>query len=266
MGEKELSEWIKEMRQEGHSNNEFRQAMLKTGYSPQSVEKVLKLEGVEEPPRRYFETKRNFLFPVIITIFLLFIIVFSTPLIMKRFGKTSELKVVVPEITTNSDLDGLFFNSLDSTFWHGCNVSMEDSLINLVHIKKDGSEYQISCEYGDSYQDAHLIDMSPDTNVYMGQVRECNVEAAKEIDDVINSGIYDCKIPLDSYKTLPTLNLTDYYLLTLACNFGIVTQEYIDMLQTRETCNKNLKAMMGKRKCIGHVVVIIDSTTSSIFY
>ena len=50
--EKDILNWIQERRQEGHSDDSIKQAMLKTGYPPKSIEEALKKGAVEKKEQK----------------------------------------------------------------------------------------------------------------------------------------------------------------------------------------------------------------------
>jgi hypothetical protein len=97
---------------------------------------------------------------------------------------------------TESELDSvlkMFVDSHDSNIIEVYGDSFKrEFLINLVHIKKEGSEYKISCKFGPYYKTANLYKLFPDELVSMGQIRECNIETAKGIDKAVYSSEMDC--------------------------------------------------------------------------
>ena len=259
----EIREWIRARRQEGHSDESIKQSMINGGYSTKFIEETLKRSDIKESIKYQKKNSRKILIPLIIAVFLVLIVVISISLLIK--------KPEVPKITSDSNLDRLIFDSVASSFEESslanCNVAIEDSLINLVHIRKNGSEYQISCEYGDLYQ--NVSHLSPETNVYLGHIRKCDVETAREIDQIINSGVFECRVPLFSYQFVAPLNLTDYYLFTLVCRLTYVTQEYIDNIKnftfaTNVSCKTDTKPLIGKTISERYFVGIIDTNTNSV--
>jgi len=97
-----------------------------------------------------------------------------------------------------------------------CPISKEQSLVNLVHIKKNGDNYEIECWFGPSY---NLLNYTPRSDsmaaVYGGWVKEkrCDQEVARVIDKAVRE-VYKCNFPI--YTPL-TAEVNDYYAFFVVC-------------------------------------------------
>ncbi|UZE93289.1 MAG: hypothetical protein IB617_00340 [Candidatus Nealsonbacteria bacterium] len=114
----------------------------------------------------------------------------------------------------------------------------EKSLINLVHIVKEGSDYEISCQFGSAYETVNLHRFFPEGLVTLGQIKNCDVETAKAIDQAITSNDIQCLVPLDS--DMSGFRKNDYYLITLLLEQREITQELIDTYDKEGECAKPL--------------------------
>lgn len=168
----------------------------------------------------------------------------------------------IPQFTGDERIDKIFFDSAqDLTELYGSLELNEDSLINLVHIVKKDSDYEISCQFGPSYETANLYKLFPEELVSMGQIRECNVETARAIDGAVHSSEMDCRVFLDRHDIPP---LTDYYLLTLAIGEREITPEWIVFNQGIK-CLEPFKNFEGET--VGKfVTMIIDLNENVIYY
>lgn len=168
----------------------------------------------------------------------------------------------IPRFTGDERIDKIFFDSAqDITELYGSSELNEDSLINLVHIIKKDSDYEISCQFGPSYETANLYKLFPEEPVSMGQIRECNVETARAIDEAVHSSEMDCRVFLDRHDISP---LTDYYLLTLAVGEREITPDWIAF-------NQEIKCLEPFKDFVGETVdkfitMIIDLNENVIYY
>lgn len=124
------------------------------------------------------------------------------------------------------------------------------SLINLVHVEKKGIEYKISCRFGPAFETANLYRLFPEESVSMGQIRKCDIETAKAIDDAIRSPGIDCQVFMES--EIPS-SLNDYYFFAVDLGETEVTQEWIDKLTQKWInnekalrCFEPLKTLLGE--------------------
>ena len=140
-----------------------------------------------------------------------------------------EKESVISEEEINRVLD-LIRENLDEDFLmtYGDFVKKE-SLINLVHIIKKDSGYEISCFLGSSYENANLNKLFPDKLVSMGQIKECNVETAKLIDEAVKSEEMEC----DVFTSHISQGLDDYYFFAIKIEDREVTQEWINKLNKK---------------------------------
>ncbi|XOA42786.1 MAG: hypothetical protein ACKKMV_01540 [Candidatus Nealsonbacteria bacterium] len=170
-------------------------------------------------------------------------------------------EIKIPRFTGDERIDKIFFDSAqDLTELYGPLELNENSLINLVHIVKKDSDYEISCQFGPSYETANLYELFPEEPVSMGQIRECNVETAIAIDEAIRSSEMDCRVFLESFP----LFLNDYYLLTLAIGEREITPEWI-------VFNQEIKCLEPFKNFVGETVgkfvtMIIDLNENVIYY
>jgi len=171
-------------------------------------------------------------------------------------------EIKIPRFTGDERIDKIFFDSAqDLTELYGPLELNEDSLINLVHIIKKDSDYEISCQFGPSYEVANLNKYFPEELVSMGQIRNCDVETARAIDEAVSSSEMDCRVFLDRYDIPP---LTDYYLLTLAVGEREITPEWIAFNQEIK-CLEPFKDFVGET--VGKfITMIIDINEKVIYY
>jgi len=144
----------------------------------------------------------------------------------------------------------------------------EGSLINLVHIIKEESDYKISCEFGPAYETANLNKFYPEELVSMGQIKGCTIETAEAIDGAIKSlAEVDCRVPITSpYSPHAVLSLLeDYYLVTLKTENNEITQELVNSTQGRK-CFEPLENLLGEDIAIGFIVAIIDIEENRVYY
>jgi hypothetical protein len=146
----------------------------------------------------------------------------------------------------------------------------KDSLINLVHIRKDESGYKINCYFGPSYESAKLIDMFPDQLVSMGQIRECNAETAKLIDESVRSEEVGCTTFMSNIP--PGLN--DYYFFAIKVADREVTQDWIDDLKAKweaqglakaAQCFNPMEGMIGQTMA-KHGTGVVDLNANLVYY
>lgn len=167
----------------------------------------------------------------------------------------------IPQVTDNKRINKILFDHAQDLVRSlpppGLN---EDSLVNLVHIVKKDSDYEISCQFGPSYETANLFKFLPQELVSMGQIKSCDVETARAIDKAINSSEMDCRVFISSEIVPP---LTDYYLLTLALGEREITQEWLDRNQGKK-CPQLLENLKGER--IATLMTAIIDLKENIIY
>src|SRR3989344_948076 len=145
--------------------------------------------------------KKIFGIVIVIGIVLAFIILYSHKPVHVSFSDNfSELR----------NVDFWFLSNWDNS-WK-CDNPANESLVNAAHIKKIGSNYEITCEFGKLYSEIYYQDKN-NSYVYLGYIKNCNEQSAKLIDDAIrngpncifygNSGIQD--------------NMDDYYVFYFGC-------------------------------------------------
>ncbi len=166
------------------------------------------------------------------------------------FLKNSVQGEELPPIT-EAELNGVF-NIIKE---HTAKVLIEDygdflkkdSLINLIHIIKTSSGYKYSCLFGGAYETANLYRLFPEEIVSVGQITQCNAEAAKAIDDAINLSFeknMDCRIFITDLDG-GLRNLTDYYFFNITMEEIEVTQEMVDRTQDNK-CLSPIKNLIGE--------------------
>ncbi len=140
----------------------------------------------------------------------------------------------------------------------------EESLINLVHIVKEGSDYKISCQFGPAYETVNLHRFYPEGLVTLGQVKNCDVETAKAIDRAIISDDVQYLVPL--YYDMSGFRKNDYYLITLLLGQEEITQELIDTYDKEGQYAKGfLENFMGETTSIVFTA-IVDLSENSIYF
>jgi len=171
---------------------------------------------------------------------------------------------IIPQITNDERIDKIIFDHtgrLREVF--GSSVLGEGSLINLVHIIKEESDYRISCQFGPAYESANLNKFYPEEIVSMGQIKDCTVETARIIDEAINSPEKDCRVPMETIGVFSSF--TDYYLVALDIKEHKITQEWIDRAKGKR-CFEPLESLLGENIAVEFIVVIIDLEGNRFFY
>jgi hypothetical protein len=178
----------------------------------------------------------------VISILIIFFVAFYV------FSK-SQMKITFEEKIAESFPDYITFIHPNSI----CGIPREHSLVNVAHIKKNGDQFEISCEYGPlheglDYQNAN----SPD--VYMGLIKKCDENVARLIDVSVRIG-NNCVFPVDN--PIPD-NLTDYYAVYFACKENFVSSSTIAI-------NPCLAEMMNNTPYYSGTIGVID-INKRIFY
>lgn len=182
---------------------------------------------------------------------------------LKYSLKKTSIKII-PEITGEEKIDKIIFDYTGHVRGvHSFYVLDENSLVNLVHIVRKGSYYEISCKFGPSYSSANLDKFYPKEVVSMGQVKNCTLDVARAIDEAIRLVEKDCRVPLEIGPISPSLD--DYYLVTLAIEEQEVTQEWIDRTKEKE-CFEPLKELKGETIALGFLTGIIDLNKNILIY
>jgi len=146
----------------------------------------------------------------------------------------------------------------------------KEYLINLVHITKDDSGYKIECFFGPSYENANLIKIFPEKLVSMGQIKECNLETAKLIDEAVKSEEMEC----DVFTGNIPLTLDDYYFFAIKMKDQEVTQEWIDYYVNEKWSDSGeniLQCFKAMEKLIGETIAkhgtgIVDLDENYLYY
>lgn len=197
---------------------------------------------------------------ILISALLVIIVLFS----VRHLLQIQSPVEIIPQITGDERVDKIIFDNtkiLRETF--GSSALNEDSLINLVHIIKEGSDYRISCQFGPVYESANLNKFYPEEIVSMGQIKDCTTETARIINEAINSPEKDCRVPIDTTGVFSSL--ADYYLVTLDIKEHEITQEWVDRVQGKR-CFEPLENLVGENIAIEFIVVIIDLEGNRVFY
>lgn len=171
----------------------------------------------------------------------------------------------LPQIT-----DGELNRVFDVIMQHGGEESVEEYgpflnenyLINLVHIAKYGSDYKVSCRFGPAHETANLYKLFPEELVSLGQIKNCDIETARAIDEAIYSLGLDCRVFLNS-GNIPFLS--DYYFFSISIAEGEVTQEMIDRSGEKQ-CLHSLKELKGTRMTTHIFTGMVDLKEGRIFY
>jgi len=152
-----------------------------------------------------------------------------------------ELNRILGLVTQNIDQD--------TKDYYGFSDLNESHLINLVHIVKEDYDYEISCRLGPAYEVANLNKYFPEELVSMGQIRNCDVETAKVIDNAVRSPEVGCRVFTGEIPLL----LTDYYFFAVSFKEEEVIQEWIDKLTQKWSdrpevlkCFEPLKNLIGE--------------------
>ncbi|UZE93288.1 MAG: hypothetical protein IB617_00335 [Candidatus Nealsonbacteria bacterium] len=140
----------------------------------------------------------------------------------------------------------------------------EDHLVNLVHIVKEPTGYWFSCRFGPAYQTANLNKYFPQQSVSMGQIKECNLDTAKAIDEAVRSSGKNCRVFIES-ENGNLSQLTDYYFFAITLREEEITQEWIDRTQ-RIKCLEPLKNLLGETVATHFVTGIVDLNENIIYY
>ena len=144
-----------------------------------------------------------------------------------------------------------------------------ESLINLVHITKNDLDYQISCFFGSAYENANLYKMFPEKLVSMGQIKKCDIETAKLIDEAVKSQKIGCEVFMSS---LPS-SFVDYYFFAITIERREITQEWIDRLNEKWMnsgedvlqCFKPMESLLGET-IAKHGTGIVDLNQDIVHY
>jgi len=183
----------------------------------------------------------------------------------ERISKIGVSDEIIPQFTNNEEVNKIIFDNtgnLKKVF--GTSVLDNNSLVNLVHVVKEkDSNYKISCEFGPSYETANLNKFYPEELVSMGQIKDCNTETARTIDEAINSLEEDCRVPMDTIGVFSSID--DYYLIVLDIKEHEVTQEWVDITKSKK-CFESLQNLIGEHIAIEFMVGIIDLEGNIIFY
>jgi len=209
----------------------------------------------------------------ILIILIIILLIPITLFIIESFDRTkpsTEFPIeTIPHITSNERINRIIFNSHQGNVLrerYGQSILNENSLINLIHIIKEESSYKISCEFGPAYENANLNKFYPEEIISMGQIKNCTVEVAEIIDEIIKSSETDCRFPLVTPGRLPMIsNLTDYYIVTLKVEEHEITQEWVDR-RYKEKCFESLENLIGEKIAIQFLTGVADLKNNWIFY
>ncbi|MBI2578100.1 MAG: hypothetical protein HYW26_00145 [Candidatus Aenigmarchaeota archaeon] len=119
--------------------------------------------------------------------------------------------------------------NMNEIWMSNCRVPKERSLVNLVHISKKSGGYEISCEFGPSYDYVSYNVGGSTPSVYAGWIadRKCDGEIAAEIDKAVRE-VNSCPVLLR--EKIPD-DLADYYVVSLYCRSNF-KKEYV--ISTRD--------------------------------
>lgn len=140
----------------------------------------------------------------------------------------------------------------------------EKSLINLVHIVKEGSGYEISCQFGPAYKTVNLHRFFPEGLVTLGQIKNCDIETAKAIDRAMISDDVQCLVYLDS--DMSGFKKNDYYLITLLLEQREITQKLVDTYDKEGECTRPFLENFIGELTSSVFVAIIDLNEKYIYY
>ncbi len=212
---------------------------------------------------------------IILTVFIGIIagVFFLQNIIIEENGVTTEEKINEEEIDEeeiNKVLSLIRENTHEDHIITYGEFVKKESLINLVHIMKDDSGYEINCFLGPAYENANLNKMFPDKLVSMGQIKECNIKTAKLIDEAVKSEKMGCDVFTSHIQ--PELN--DYYFFAIKMVDREVTQEWIDALKEEWTsleepdalrCFEPMKNLLGET-IAKHGTGIVDLDENILYF
>lgn len=172
--------------------------------------------------------------------FVVFLIIVSSALTL-YFNAEMQKKINAHEfpVTDHKEINSILAtknSNLEKSMnhlWIACTVPKEQSLINLVHIRKHDNSYEISCEFGPAYDKVSYSVNGQTPLVYFGWVsgKKCDEEIAREIDNSVRK-IDECAMPM--LKPIPD-DLTDYYVFSLYCRNNL-KREYISSPKGTPKC------------------------------
>jgi len=140
----------------------------------------------------------------------------------------------------------------------------EKSLVNLIHIVKEGSNYEISCQFGSAYEITDLHRFFPEGLVALGQIKNCDIETAKAIDQAIIFNDVQCLAPLSS--DMSEFRKNDYYLITLLLEQKEITQELVDGYYEKGKCARPFLGNFIGEMTSSVFMAIVDLDENYIYY
>lgn len=186
-----------------------------------------------------------------------------------KIAEEKEIKVTDEKIAKILDL---VKESMSDIFIqeHGTDFVKKESIINLIHIKKSESGYEFDCFFGPAYESANLNKMFPDKLVSMGQIKECNLETIRVIDEAVRSE----KVKCNTFTTLIPSQINDYYFFAIKIGEQEITYELISELNKNWTaagmentleCFSPMEDMIGETMA-KHGTGIVDLNANLVYY
>lgn len=277
----DLVSWIEQSFKKGMTEVGLRDELLKAGYSKEKIDLIF----LEYNKMGVKKSK----VPVVIGIILILVLVIG--LFVVNFymgGKESDSPVGIdnsdrwafpaletdPERVINISGDQYVNSILSSTIrevWlerPNC-MAEENALIYLVHIKRQGGDYEFNCSFG-RYQTFQPYKTMGKNNVYYASIEGCNAEVIRNIDESILMG-GDCRFPLSFPEKLEGLEFDEYYAFHMGCERITLDESYIKFLRTRLPCfyflsDEQAASLVGEEmNILGFGGIIIPSLNMVIY-
>jgi hypothetical protein len=246
-----VEDWIASERKKGFKDDDLKEVLRRKGYKSEEI-------------TRFFDTAKKSgikkVGPAPIVIIAAVAICISIFLIV---GYVRDNRIT--DITPSHEVNQMISKDINR-LWDrvDCKIPENESLINMIHITKSGSGYSIECVYGQAYDAANLNILNQEPNIYLGQIRKCDEETAKVIDDIlINNGEKeDCRLPLSERKSFRS---EDYYFYLVACDIYEVNDYWMDYIANKGlSCWDGLENAKGKKIAMGHMSGVVDAKTGEI--
>lgn len=109
-----------------------------------------------------------------------------------------------------SELDNYDFAFASN--WNGCANPFNESLVNVAHIIRNGTNYEITCQFGKLHSEIYYQDTN-NSYVYLGYIKNCDTQSAKVIDEAVRTGP-NCIFPVSN--PIPN-DLNNYYVAYFGC-------------------------------------------------
>ncbi len=139
----------------------------------------------------------------------------------------------------------------------------KEAFINIVHVIKDGDDYNYFCWLGPAYDRVNLHRFFPENLIALGQIKNCNLENIKTIHGAVISNNPKCSILLDF--NMENNEKQDYYLVSLVFAEREITQDLVNNYEEERECALPLKDFIGETAPLV-LITLVDLNSNTVYY